>query len=289
MSANAMPQRSATSSFDGISVRLTSAFFLVCLAMAVTYLGGGYFCLLVCCACVILNWEWWRLSGVEGKKTELALDVTATVSASIATWLGFPLIAIAILAAGFLLRVILDRLASRPLWSAFGQTFIGLAAVSILWIRLAPEWGFLATLYLFVVVWATDSAAYLAGKTIGGPKLWPSVSPNKTWAGFAGGALAGGLAGGIFSYLLDSETPLLLSGLGIFLSLCAQGGDLLESGAKRAAHKKDASHLIPGHGGLFDRVDGLIVVLIVAAAIILVKDASVPGVSLLVWTPLRSA
>ena len=131
-------------------------------------------------------------------------------------------------------------------------------------LRSDQESGFDALIFVLLVVWATDIGGYFAGRSIGGPKLWPSVSPNKTWAGAIGGFAASLLiAGGFAAFSLGRALPLL--GLGALLSVTGQLGDLFESAVKRHFGVKDSSHLIPGHGGLMDRLDSLVAVFVVAA------------------------
>ena len=144
-------------------------------------------------------------------------------------------------------------------WSAAGVYYAGFPAVALIWIRGDPAYGWLAILYLFVIVWTTDSAAYLFGRWIGGPKLAPRISPKKTWSGLIGGALSAGLAGLVFALgrrWARSAPSLAL--LAIVLALISQLGDLGESAVKRVFGMKDTSGLIPGHGGVLDRIDGLL-------------------------------
>ncbi len=136
-----------------------------------------------------------------------------------------------------------------------------------------------------VVVWVTDSAAFFTGRIVGGPKLWPSVSPNKTWAGSLGG-LAGGVAAGvIYAALAGVDARVSVGVLSFGLAVACQAGDLLESGIKRRFDIKDTSGLIPGHGGLMDRLDGLIGAVLLAAVVALIvspgapADAILPGLS----------
>ena len=164
---------------------------------------------------------------------------------------------------------------------------IGYAAVLLfapLILRRDPALGFVAMLFLFAVVWATDIAAYFAGRGLGGPKLWPAVSPKKTWSGALGGTL-GGIAAGVLAVKLMglSVAPMLIL-VACFLSVVAQAGDLLESAVKRHFGAKDAGSMIPGHGGLMDRLDGFLTAAAAAAMVGLIRgglDGSARG--LLVW------
>lgn len=139
-----------------------------------------------------------------------------------------------------------------------GILVIAGACLGLVWLRTLPALGLETVLWLFAIVWATDSAAFAAGAAIGGPRMAPTISPQKTWAGAFGGLTAGALASLAFASLLGSTEILLALGLGALTSLCAQLGDLAESGLKRQYGVKDMSTLIPGHGGVLDRLDGLI-------------------------------
>src|SRR4051794_31631969 len=143
-------------------------------------------------------------------------------------------------------------------WLAAGVAYAALLLFAPLILRRDPELGFVAILFLFAVVWVTDIAAYFAGRAFGGPKLWPEVSPKKTWSGALGGTL-GGIATGVLTVKLMgvSVSPMLVV-VACFLSVIAQAGDLLESAFKRHFGAKDAGQLIPGHGGVMDRLDGFL-------------------------------
>ena len=154
------------------------------------------------------------------------------------------------------------RLRGRRRWPALlaGIPYIGLAALSLLWLRGGGAAGGRAVLFLLLVVWASDIGAYLAGRALGGPRLAPAISPGKTWAGAVGGLLAAMLAG----LAAEALSPGGMRGAGpaalaaAALGIAAQAGDLLESAVKRGFGVKDSGRLIPGHGGLFDRLDGLL-------------------------------
>jgi len=146
----------------------------------------------------------------------------------------------------------------RFLWCASGTVYIVMAAAALIWIRQGITFGDIIIYYLFVVVWVSDSGAYLFGRMIGGAKLAPRISPKKTWAGLIGGVALAALAGVAVGAYFDSSAPLESALYGALLGAVAQGGDLLESWVKRHFGVKDSGAIIPGHGGLFDRVDGLL-------------------------------
>jgi phosphatidate cytidylyltransferase len=169
-------------------------------------------------------------------------------------------------------------------WLAAGVAYAAVLLFAPLILRRDPALGFAAILFLFAVVWATDIAGYFAGRALGGPKLWPAVSPKKTWAGAVGGTLGGLVAGVLTVKLLGlSVAPMLVLVAGL-LSVLAQAGDLLESAVKRHFGAKDAGSIIPGHGGLMDRLDGFLTAAAAAAMVGLVRGGmEAPARGLLVW------
>jgi phosphatidate cytidylyltransferase len=169
-------------------------------------------------------------------------------------------------------------------WAAAGVVYAGIALIAPLVLRRDSELGLLAMLFLFAVVWSTDILGYFVGRAIGGPRLAPRISPKKTWSGACSGAF-GALAAGIAVVYVAGDTALLPAACVAFvLSIASQAGDLFESAVKRRFGVKDASHLIPGHGGLMDRLDGFITASGVAALVGIMRgglDASARG--LLSW------
>ena len=143
-------------------------------------------------------------------------------------------------------------------WHVAGFLYALIPALAVLWIREVPNLGLSMVVWVFVVVWSTDIGAFFAGRAIGGPKLAPSISPNKTVAGLVGGMISAGLAG--WAWVDFSGVPSVFLWLGPPLALAAQAGDLFESWLKRRAKAKDSGTWLPGHGGLLDRVDGLVAV-----------------------------
>ena len=149
-------------------------------------------------------------------------------------------------------------------WQAAGFVYALLPALALLWIRDRSSVGIELLLWVFIVTWSVDIGAYFAGRSIGGPKLAPAISPNKTWAGLIGGMIAAALFGGLWASLLD--LPAILLWLAAPFALGAQIGDLFESWLKRRAGVKDSGSWLPGHGGALDRLDGLVVVAVLTAA-----------------------
>ena len=160
-------------------------------------------------------------------------------------------------------------------WKLFGFIYCLLPAVALLWIRERAEYqgigsGFDLLIWVFLVVWSTDIGAYFAGRAIGGPKLAPAISPNKTIAGLIGGVVAAALIAGAWASAVDLPRALLW--LAPPLAVAAQAGDLFESGLKRRAGVKDSGTWLPGHGGLLDRLDGLVPVAVLTAVLMVTKS-----------------
>ena len=171
----------------------------------------------------------------------------------------------------------------RRNWVAAGFLYAAAAEIASVLVRLDPVKGFAALMFVLLIVWVTDSGGYFAGRGIGGPKLWPKVSPKKTWAGAAGGFAASlAVAAGFAAFGLGNTGPLLM--LSAALSVVSQSGDLFESAVKRRFGVKDSGHIIPGHGGLMDRLDGFVAAVVVAALFGFLRGgADGVGRGLMVW------
>ncbi len=245
--------------------RVLSAVLLAPTALACIWFGADAWTALMAVAAGGLAWEWvslcnerpWRMPG-------LAVPVAVLLAGLVAVW-DRERWAIVVLAAGTATVWLLSRRSAL----AFGVVYVGLASVALIWLRGDGATGRANVLFLVVVVWASDVGAYVAGRLLGGPKLAPAISPGKTWAGAAGGLLAAMLVGEAAGYALGATVhgrAALVAGL---LGLAAQGGDLLESAIKRRFGVKDSGRLIPGHGGVLDRLDGLLTAAPAAAVLAL--------------------
>lgn len=247
---------------SNLATRALVGVVLVAVALGAVYAGGFGFGVLVAFGCLMMFTEWaqmfriprgWRLAGMTVLAISLAM---AQIEQS--------LIGIAALAtgAGVLMLGARPYLGSRATWIAGGVLYAGLPGIALIWMRGGGH-GLALTLFTLLVVWATDICAYFAGRAIGGPKLAPAISPNKTWAGLFGGMAGAGATGFIAADLLG--LPVWLAAAAVALAAVAQGGDLFESWLKRRVGVKDSGTLLPGHGGVLDRLDGLVPVALVVA------------------------
>jgi len=264
-----------------LSKRIVSGAALGAIGLALTYWSPVTFAVLMFIAAAAMSWEWGRL--VRGPMPDtgmivhlLAVFLAASLSATDMAGLG--------VASAFIGAIVVAALAigtGRAQLSGTGVLYSALPVVALGWLRGDEPLGFLATIFVLLSVVVTDVAAYAAGRTIGGPKLWPKVSPNKTWSGLIGAVVAASIAGALFSWLSGTGSAQWLASLGGVLAIIAQGGDLAESALKRHFGVKDSGDLIPGHGGVMDRMDGIVTASIAAALIAFAIDAYAPARALL--------
>lgn len=256
--------------------RIASAVPLGVLTVGCAVYGRPAFEILLVVAAIILAWEWTRLCerGSEPSTTVLVLLWIALAGGIAGAAFDSVVPAIGILSAGVLSVLIVSR---GNLWLAAGAFYIGVPAVALVWMRYEVD-GLAVVLWLLIVVWASDVGAYFVGRLLGGPKLAPRISPKKTWAGAFGGLVASVIAGGLAANLLDTSHGSWVPAISALISVVTQIGDLFESWIKRRFGVKDTSGLIPGHGGLMDRVDGLLFAAATAALI-----EAVRGGSILLW------
>jgi phosphatidate cytidylyltransferase len=176
------------------------------------------------------------------------------------------------------------KLVAGPAWIVAGIFYAGVLFAAPVILRADAAHGLLAISLLFAIVWTTDIAGYFAGRAIGGPKLWPAVSPKKTWSGAIAGALGAMIVAVLVASLFGPFNRTAIAGVALLLSAVSQSGDLLESWIKRRFGAKDASQLIPGHGGVMDRLDGFWAAAFVACLIGLLRGGfDAPARGLLVW------
>ena len=265
-----------------VLLRLASALVLAALALGAAIASSWSFLVLVIVSGVIVAWEWGRLVRGEGFDRISIIEMAAVAAVAILLTLGRADLAAIALAAAAVAVGLLGLSSGQSAWSLGGLLYAALPAAALVFLRSDPSLGAIAVLYLFAVAWTTDTASYAAGRLIGGPKLAPRISPRKTWSGFIVGALAPALVGYLFALALKDSSAWRLAMVSVALALACQLGDLLESAVKRHFGAKDMSQLIPGHGGLLDRIDGLLIAAILASLIAL-RDPANPGRGLLIW------
>jgi phosphatidate cytidylyltransferase len=272
-------------------LRIASGVVLAPIVLAAAYWGGWFFLVLCGLAAGGILWEWTRLVAGRSDLRLLAPGTLALVAAFALVGTGEAGGATLAVALGAILAGLLNygqpaapNRRVRAIWAAAGVIYAGIAFLGPALLRHDPELGFVAFLFLAATVWMTDICAYAIGRAVGGPLLWPRVSPNKTWAGAVGG-LIGGVAGGtLVAYASGTGALAAVGVIALLLSALAQLGDLVESSIKRRFGAKDASRLIPGHGGLMDRLDGFLVAAMAALVIgILHRGIAAPAHGLLVW------
>jgi phosphatidate cytidylyltransferase len=261
--------------------RVIAALVLAPVAIAIAYAGGWLWTTLVTLAAIGLYVEWLMIVGMARETRVVTSGAVALAISGLCLALGRIDASLLALTLGLAAVALLSP--GRRNWIATGFGYAAAAQIASVLVRLDQVWGFAALILVLLVVWVTDIGGYFAGRGIGGPKLWPRVSPKKTWAGAVGGFVASlVIAAGFAAFGLGKTAPLLL--LGAVLSIASQLGDLFESAVKRRFGVKDSSHIIPGHGGLMDRLDGFVAAIVLAAVFGFLRGG-VDGVGrgLMVW------
>jgi phosphatidate cytidylyltransferase len=277
----AAPPAAAGRDSRNLLMRVAAALVLAPLAITIAYAGGWWWAVLVTLAAIGLFVEWLMVTCAERNVAVIVSGIVALVLAT--PFLAVDRIEAALVVLGLGLIAVAVRASPPRIWVIAGYLYAAAAQLASVAVRLDQTQGFSALILVLLVVWATDSGGYFAGRGIGGPKLWPRVSPKKTWAGAIGGFVASlAVATGFAALGLGKALPLLI--LAAALSIAAQFGDLFESAVKRRFGVKDSSHIIPGHGGVMDRLDGFVAA-IVLAAIFGCLRGGVDGVgrALMVW------
>jgi phosphatidate cytidylyltransferase len=278
-------------SANNLVLRIASAVVLGPLVLVFAYMGGWLFFLLCAAAAAGILWEWTKLVADSADARILVPGFAALLFALVLTGAGEPEAAAAMIFIGAALAAAVmaawpRRFPGRnPLvWGSCGIVYAGIAYLGPALMRRDAAWGFVAILFVAASVWATDIFAYAVGRAVGGPLLWPQISPNKTWSGAIGGVVGGVAAGTSVAYASGVDRLVAVGSVALLLSVLTQAGDLFESAVKRRFGAKDAGNLIPGHGGLMDRLDGFLVAAFVALLIgILRQGPDAPAQGLLVW------
>lgn len=277
----ALPAASMVSS--ALRTRALSALVMAVPVLAAEFAGAPWFEGLLSVAALFMAFEWDRLcagprdAGARRNDPASWALVAAMAAVALAVLLKAYGLALWLAVGGFAAVFLIARGIERraPLLQALGALYIGLPFVALVWLRADPDGGLVSVLWIMALVWATDTGAMAAGKSIGGPKLAPAISPNKTWAGLFGGMAAAALVGLAFALFLHASVGLVMA-LSAGLAVVAQIGDLAESMVKRHFGVKDSGAIIPGHGGIFDRVDGLLAAASAWALVLLAADGWSP-------------
>ncbi len=273
-----MAQLSIQSNLSNLTLRVISAAVILPVVFTALWYGGLVFAALLALFAAFMCWEWSSLCGARSS-VEQVFMIVAGAAMPLMTDYGHGNTGLLVL--GVVGIVVLAIAAFRRIESkyllALGLPYIGATMVAAVWLRGDTTSGFATLVWIILIVVATDVGAYFTGRSVGGPKLAPRISPNKTWSGLIGGMACAGLTGMIVGYIYDGTVNPTLGVLSLALGAVAQGGDLAESGFKRHLNVKDASHLIPGHGGFLDRFDGYLTVMPVVALMTLVFGGSPVG------------
>jgi phosphatidate cytidylyltransferase len=263
-----------------LTLRLISAAVLIPIVVAAVYAGYPAWDLLVVLFGAVMAWEWSNIVSrgrivLTGKRM-IAIGAQVFLTLAVLLAASFPAethaligerdrMMLTVVATWFAASLVLYRRAS--LWLILGYVYVVVPCVAIMMFRADPAVGLQQILWIVALVIAADTGAYIAGRSIGGPKLAPRISPNKTWAGLGGAVVSAAVVGAVTAVALDRPSVWALTAVSGGLGIVAQAGDLAESAFKRHFGVKDASNIIPGHGGALDRVDGLIAVAAAVAGI----------------------
>ncbi|MBN7805303.1 phosphatidate cytidylyltransferase [Agrobacterium rosae] len=242
-----------------LKLRIISALVLAAVILTATWYGGMMFRLFAGVLSLLIYYEWTSITKLsDTNPTGYAWGWFAIAVISGNTIFGEPSLDLPLLSGFTLTAALFPVLRGKNWWLVGGMIYAGLSGISLAAIRGEEPTGIVAMVFVFAIVWATDILAYFVGRAIGGPKLAPSISPGKTWSGAIGGTVSGVVAGGAVSAIYHGRIGVVVLALALALSVFSQIGDLFESFIKRRFKVKDSSHLIPGHGGFMDRVDGLV-------------------------------
>jgi phosphatidate cytidylyltransferase len=282
-------KNSFNESFADLWPRIASAVILVLLALTTLYYGGVVFAFFWLLVGVAINWEWQRLIGGQQM---IARMIVGGLCPAFAALLGYYDEAFLVAGTGVIGALVTGVIVTaylaggeRRLWAGAGVLYSSALVFSVCILRASEQLGLLSIAYLFAVVWGADIFAYFGGRFFGGPKLWPAVSAGKTWSGAIIGLLFGGLLGLITAYIAGGKDLLGLPTLilGFVIAAVSQLGDLFESSVKRRFGVKDSSRLIPGHGGVMDRLDAFVFAAVFSAALGLAHPSASVAEGLFFW------
>ncbi len=247
---------------SNLFIRVIAALILAPLTIMVVFIGGWLWILLVTAVTIGLFYEWHAIVNTTREPRVFAVGVIGLELIGLALWFGWNGVAFA---AAIITPTLIAFLSpDRRIWNVGGFVYAAAALIAAVLVRLDPAIGLYALVFPLLIVWVTDIGGYFAGRAFGGPKLAPRISPKKTWAGAVGGLVLSVVIALAATWLgWGRLVPLLV--LGVLLSIVSQFGDLFESWVKRRFDVKDSSQIIPGHGGLLDRLDGFVAAIVFAA------------------------
>lgn len=275
-------ETTSTPSARNLWLRVGSAAVLAPLAIVAAYFGDWPFTIFWTLAAIAVWWEWVGLVQPAGRYVVLATGGAVLALEALLFEIGTLSVVVMMIALGMLATIV--TAGRHALLVAGGMIYASALVIAPAVLRADLKLGFAAILFLFAVVWGTDIAGYFAGRAFGGPKLAPSISPKKTWSGAIGGTIVAIVAALAIAHVFSIRNPAAVGLIALVLSIASQAGDLFESKMKREFHAKDASGLIPGHGGVMDRLDGFIFASVVAALIGVVRGGlELPATGLLIW------
>ena len=283
----------AAGSGSELALRVGSALVLVPLALGTAYLGGWVFAVFWGVAAIVVMWEWTLLVSGDDRRSVLMTGIVAvTLAVALAASSAgaddslreMRLVAAPVVLAMGMLAAAIIAPRNQAFWVAAGIPYAGAMGLAPIVLRADDEFGFTALVLLFAVVWATDIGAYFFGRSLGGPKLAPQLSPKKTWSGAIAGLACAAIAAVLVVQVARVGSVIAAIIVAIVLSVLAQAGDLFESALKRRFGVKDSSFLIPGHGGLMDRLDGFVAAAVLACLVGLARGGmDSPARGLLIW------
>jgi phosphatidate cytidylyltransferase len=266
-----------------LTLRVVSSAVLAPLAVGLAYVGGWPFLAFWAIAACGIFWEWRAILRDPGPTPKGLGECAIAVGGASATAGRFGAAAV-FLALGIAAEAVVATTTRFRLWAAGGVLYAGSLILACVLLRYDAQYGFVAIVLLFAVAWTTDVLGYFVGRFVGGPKLWVRVSPKKTWSGAVGGLAGAIIAALALAHYANLANSLAVAALALILSIASQAGDLFESAFKRRFGVKDAGHVIPGHGGIMDRLDGFLAAAVVAALIGLAHGGlEAPARGLLVW------
>lgn len=270
-------------SANNLLLRVISAAVLAPVALVAAYLGGLPFAVFWGVAALVVLWEWMTLVVGPNYRVLVASCAAAIAVADFLAWLGKPVTALFVIGLGALAGAIFAP-GERRLWVVAGTGYAGGMVLAPVFLRADSGFGFALILLLFAIVWTTDVVGYFAGRAFGGPKLWPAISPKKTWSGAVCGTVGAIVIAVFVAWQFGLFDRIATIAVALLLSVVAQAGDLFESWVKRRFNAKDSSHIIPGHGGVMDRLDGFWAAAVVGCVVGVLRGGfDEPARGVLLW------